>query len=217
MAFQNLKFNLLTKTKMLNHSNTFLKRIKLRRSVRDFSDKTIPIDLITNAIKAAASCPSGANKQPWHFVVISDKSIKKKIRLAAEKEERAFYGFRASNDWLKDLEPFGTTWSKPFLETAPSLIAIFKKIYDVNEKKIKKNYYVNESVGIACGVLLTALHYSGLVTLTHTPSPMGFLENILERPKNEKAFLLIPVGFPAKDARVPILDKKPFKEICNIL
>tara|TARA_B100001248_G_scaffold50258_1_gene32463 strand:- start:1476 stop:2129 length:654 start_codon:yes stop_codon:yes gene_type:complete len=217
MAFQNLKFNLLTKTKMLNHSNTFLKNIKLRRSVRDFSDKTIPIDLITNAIKAAASCPSGANKQPWHFVVISDKSIKKKIRLAAEKEERAFYGFRASNDWLKDLEPFGTTWSKPFLETAPSLIAIFKKIYDVNEKKIKKNYYVNESVGIACGVLLTALHYSGLVTLTHTPSPMGFLENILERPKNEKAFLLIPVGFPAKDARVPILDKKPFKEICNIL
>ena len=217
MAFQNLKFNLLTKTKMLNHSNTFLKNIKLRRSVRDFSDKTIPIDLITNAIKAAASCPSGANKQPWHFVVISDKSIKKKIRLAAEKEERAFYGFRASNDWLKDLEPFGTTWSKPFLETAPSLIAVFKKIYDVNEKKIKKNYYVNESVGIACGVLLTALHYSGLVTLTHTPSPMGFLENILERPKNEKAFLLIPVGFPAKDARVPILDKKPFKEICNIL
>ena len=217
MAFQNLKFNLLTKTKMLNHSNTFLKRIKLRRSVRDFSDKTIPIDLITNAIKAASSCPSGANKQPWHFVVIGDKSIKKKIRLAAEKEERAFYGFRASNDWLKDLEPFGTTWSKPFLETAPSLIAVFKKIYDVNEKKIKKNYYVNESVGIACGVLLTALHYSGLVTLTHTPSPMGFLENILERPKNEKAFLLIPVGFPAKDARVPILDKKPFKEICNIL
>ena len=217
MAFQNLKFNLLTKTKMLNRSKTFLEHIKLRRSVRDFSDKTIPIDLITNAIKAAASCPSGANKQPWHFVVISDKSIKKKIRLAAEKEERAFYGFRASNDWLKDLEPFGTTWSKPFLETAPSLIAVFKKIYDGNEKKIKKNYYVNESVGIACGVLLTALLYSGLVSRTHTPSPMGFLENILERPKNEKAFLLIPVGFPAKDARVPILDKKPFKEICNIL
>ena len=217
MAFQKLKFNLLTKTKMLNHSKTFLKQIKSRRSVRDFSDKIIPIDLITNAIKAAASCPSGANKQPWHFVVISDKSIKKKIRLAAEKEERAFYSFRASKDWLKDLEPFETTWSKPFLETAPSLIAVFKKNYDVNEEKIKKNYYVNESVGIACGVLLTALHYSGLVTLTHTPSPMGFLEKILDRPKNEKAFLLIPVGFPAKDARVPILNKKPFKEICNIL
>ena len=138
MAFQNLKFNLLTKSKMLNHSKTFLEHIKLRRAVRDFSDKTIPIDLITNAIKAAASCPSGANKQPWHFVVISDKSIKKKIRLAAEKEERAFYSFRASKDWLKDLEPFETTCSKPFLETAPSLIAVFKKIYDVNEKKIKK-------------------------------------------------------------------------------
>ena len=217
MAFQKLKFNLLTKTKMLNHSKTFLEHIKLRRSVRDFSDEIIPRDLITNAIEAAASCPSGANKQPWHFVVVNDKSIKKKIRLAAEKEERAFYNFRASKDWLKDLEPFGTTSSKPFLETAPSLIAVFKKTYDVNKEKVKKNYYVNESVGIACGVLLTALHYSGLVTLTHTPSPMGFLENILKRPKNEKAFLLIPVGFPAKDARVPILNKKPFKEICNIL
>jgi len=217
MAFQKLQFNLLTKTKMLNHSKSFLTNISSRRSVRDFSDKAIPIELITNAVKAAASAPSGANKQPWHFVVVNDPRIKKKIRIAAEKEEKAFYGHRASGEWLKDLEPFDTNWAKPFLETAPCLIAVFKKIHDVRDKKVKKNYYVNESVGIACGVLLTALHYSGLVTLTHTPSPMGFLEDILDRPKNEKAFLLIPVGFPAKSARVPILIKKPFKEVCSVL
>jgi len=217
MAFQKLQFNLLPKTKMLNHSKSFLTNISSRRSVRDFSDKAVPIELITNAIKAAASAPSGANKQPWHFVVVNDSLIKKEIRIAAEKEEKAFYSYRASGEWLKDLEPFETNWSKPFLETAPCLIAVFKKTYDVSDKKVKKNYYVNESVGIACGVLLTALHYSGLVTLTHTPSPMGFLECILDRPKNERAFLLIPVGFPAKSARIPILDKKPFKEVCSVL
>lgn len=217
MAFQKLQFNLLPKTKMLNHSKSFLANIISRRSVRDFSDKAIPIELITNAVKAAASAPSGANKQPWHFVVVKDSLIKKEIRLAAEKEEKAFYSYRASGEWLKDLEPFETNWSKHFLETAPCLIAVFKKINDVSDKKVKKNYYVNESVGIACGVLLTALHYSGLVTLTHTPSPMGFLEDILDRPKNEKAFLLIPVGFPAKSARIPILNKKPFKEVCSVL
>ena len=217
MAFQKLQFNLLPKTKMLNHSKSFLANIISRRSVRDFSDKAIPIELITNAVKAAASAPSGANKQPWHFVVVKDSLIKKEIRLAAEKEEKAFYSYRASGEWLKDLEPFETNWSKPFLEKAPCLIAVFKKIHDVSDKKVKKNYYVNESVGIACGVLLTALHYSGLVTLTHTPSPMGFLEDILDRPKNEKAFLLIPVGFPAKSARIPILNKKPFNEVCSVL
>ena len=217
MAFQKLQFNLLTKTKMLNHSKSFLTNISSRRSVRDFSDKAVPIDLITNAVKAAASAPSGANKQPWYFVIVSDPQIKKEIRLAAEKEEKAFYNYRASDEWLKDLEPFETNSSKPFLEIAPSLIVVFKKTYDVREKQKKKNYYVNESVCISCGVLLAAFHNSGLATLTHTPSPMGFLEGILRRPKNEKAFLLIPVGFPAKDARVPILNKKPFKEICNIL
>ena len=217
MAFQKLQFNLLPKTKMLNHSKSFLTNISSRRSVRDFSEKAVPLELITNAIKAAASAPSGANKQPWYFVIVSDPQIKKEIRLAAEKEEKAFYNYRASDEWLKDLEPFETNSSKPFLEIAPSLIVVFKKTYDVKEKQKKKNYYVNESVGISCGVLLAALHNSGLATLTHTPSPMGFLERILRRPKNEKAFLLIPVGFPAKDARVPILNKKPFKEICNIL
>ena len=217
MAFQKLQFNLLPKTKMLNHSKSFLTNISLRRSVRDFSDEAVPIELITNAVKAAASAPSGANKQPWHFVVVNDSLIKKEIRMAAEKEEKAFYSYRASGEWLKDLEPFETNWSKPFLETAPSLIVVFKKVYDVRKKQRKKNYYVNESVGIASGILLAALHSSGLATLTHTPAPMGFLEGILQRPKNEKAFLLIPVGFPIKDAEVPRLTKKSFNEVCDIL
>ena len=217
MAFQKLQFNLLPKTKMLNHSKSFLTNIRSRRSVRDFSDKAVPIELITNAIKAAASAPSGANKQPWYFVIVNDPIIKKEIRFAAEKEEKAFYNYRATDEWLKDLEPFETNNSKPFLEIAPSLIVVFKKTYDVRKKQKKKNYYVNESVGISCGILLAALHNSGLATLTHTPSPMGFLEEILKRPKNEKAFLLIPIGFPSKDAEVPRLTKKPFNEVCNIL
>jgi len=217
MAFQKLQFNLLPKTKMLNYSKSFLAKVSQRRSVRDFSDQVVPIEIITNAVKAAASAPSGANKQPWHFVIVNDPFIKKDIRLEAEKEEKAFYSYRASDEWLKDLEPFETSWSKPFLEIAPSLIVVFKKVYDVRKKQRKKNYYVNESVGIACGILLTALHNSGLATLTHTPSPMGFLEKILKRPKNEKAFLLIPVGFPSKEAEVPRLTKKSFNNVCDIL
>ena len=217
MAFQKLQFNLLPKTKMLNYSKSFLAKVSQRRSVRDFSDQVVPIEIITNAVKAAASAPSGANKQPWHFVIVNDPFIKKNIRLAAEKEEKAFYSYRASDEWLKDLESFETNWSKPFLEIAPSLIVVFKKVYDVRKKQRKKNYYVNESVGIACGILLTALHNSGLATLTHTPSPMGFLEKILKRPKNEKAFLLIPVGFPSKEAEVPRLTKKSFNNVCDIL
>jgi len=217
MAFQKLQFNLLPKTKMLNHSKSFLSKISSRRSVRDFSEEAVPTEIITNAVKAAASAPSGANKQPWHFVVVNDPLIKKEIRIAAEKEEKAFYSYRASGEWLKDLEPFETNWSKPFLEVAPSLIVVFKKVYDVRKKQSKKNYYVNESVGIASGILLAALHHSGLATLTHTPAPMGFLEGILKRPKNEKAFLLIPVGFPSKDAEVPRFAKKPFNEVCDIL
>ncbi len=202
---------------MLKRSRSFLVNIKNRRSVREFSDSPVPIELITNAVKTASLAPSGANKQPWHFVIIKDQLIKKDIRLAAEKEEKAFYNYRASDEWLKDLQPFETNWSKPFLEIAPYLIVVFKKQYDVDGDKRKKNYYVNESVGIASGFLLTALHNSGLVTLTHTPAPMGFLERILKRPKNEKAFLLIPVGFPDKSAKVPILKKKSFKRVCDIV
>jgi len=217
MALQKLQFNLLSEEEMLARSKSFLSNIKLRRSVRHFSDKLFSIDLIANAIKSASMAPSGANKQPWHFVVVRDLSIKKEIRSAAEKEERSFYDYRATDEWLKDLEPFETNWRKPFLEKAPYLIVVFKKQYDLNRDKRKKNYYVNESVGIAVGFLLSALHRSGLVALTHTPSPMGFLEKILKRPKNERAFMLIPVGYPIENVQVPKIKKKSFKKICNII
>ena len=217
MAFEKLKFKKVSNKHMLENSYAFYDSIIRRRTVRDFSDEGVPIEIIYNAIKSASSAPSGANKQPWHFVIVKDLSIKKHIRKAAEKEEREFYDHRAPDDWLEDLNQFGTNWEKPFLETAPYLIVVFKKNYDLEGEKRKKNYYVNESVGIASGFLLTALHQSGLVTLTHTPSPMGFLEKILNRPKNERAVLLIPVGFPYEDAVVPKLEKKSFEQICSIV
>ena len=217
MAFQKLKFDRLPEPDMLERSRTFLINISKRRTVRDFGSKKVPIELISNAIKAASLAPSGANKQPWHFVVVQEPTVKKEIRIAAEKEEQAFYDYRAPDSWLKDLNQFGTDWQKPFIEDAPYLIVVFKKHYDLDGSSQKKNYYVNESVGIAAGFLLAALHSSGLATLTHTPSPMGFLEKILERPKNEKATLLIPVGYPAKSAEVPIIKKKPFNAICTIV
>lgn len=217
MAFQKLKFDRLPEPDMLERSRTFLINISKRRTVRDFGSKKVPIELISNAIKAASLAPSGANKQPWHFVVVQEPTVKKEIRIAAEKEEQAFYDHRAPDSWLKDLNQFGTDWQKPFIEDAPYLIVVFKKHYDLDGSSQKKNYYVNESVGIAAGFLLAALHSSGLATLTHTPSPMGFLEKILERPKNEKATLLIPVGYPAKSAEVPIIKKKPFNAICTIV
>ena len=217
MAFQKLEYKTLQEADMIHRSKSFLSDILKRRTVRDFSDKPVPVDIIIDAVKAASSAPSGANKQPWHFVVVKDPEIKKEIRIAAEKEEKAFYEHRAPDYWLKDLNQFGTDWHKPFLEIAPYVIIVFKKHYDLEGEKQKKNYYVNESVGIASGFLLIALHNAGLVTLTHTPAPMGFLEKILDRPKNEKAVLLIPVGYPALDAEVPQLTKKPFVDICNIV
>ena len=217
MAFQKLDHKPLPEADMIHRSQSFLADILQRRTVRDFSDKPVPVDIITNAVKTASSAPSGANKQPWHFVVVKDPEVKKEIRIAAEKEEKAFYEHRAPDYWLKDLNQFGTDWHKPFLEIAPYLIIVFKKHYDLEGEKQKKNYYVNESVGIAAGFLLIALHNAGLVTLTHTPAPMGFLEKILNRPKNEKAVLLIPVGYPALDAEVPQLTKKPFGAVCNII
>ena len=218
MGFKKLDFEEYSESKMRSRSESFLNEIITRRTVREFSDRIVPIDIINNCIKTAASAPSGANKQPWQFVVVRDSGIKTKIREAAEKEEKEFYRHRATKEWLEDLNQFGTDWHKPFLEIAPYLIVIFRKIYDLEDDGTqRKNYYVNESVGIASGFLLAALHHAGLATLTHTPSPMNFLGEILNRPKNEKAFLLIPVGYPAKDAEVPDISKKPFGEISKIV
>ena len=186
--------------------------MKSRRTVREFSSEKIPLEAVENAIKTAISAPSGANKEPWTFVIITDKGVKEKIRTAAEKEEKEFYTHRATREWLEDLNPFKTDWNKSFIETAPCLVVVFKQIYDLEKNQKRKNYYVNESVGIASGFLLMALHQIGLATLTHTPSPMGFLEKELKRPKNERAFLLIPVGYPARGAQVPVLNKKTFSE-----
>ena len=217
MTFQKLDFDTYIESKMLNQSRLFLDQMKKRRTVRDFSDKPVPVEVIKNAIRVAASAPSGANKQPWHFIIVQDPAVKKKIRIASEKEEKEFYTRRAPDQWLADLNQFGTDWRKPFLETAPYLIVVFKKNYDLSGDRKRKNYYVNESVGIASGFLLTALHHAGLATLTHTPSPMGFLGKILKRPLNEKAVLLVPVGYPASNAEVPRLTKKSFNAVCSII
>ena len=217
MEFQKLEFKNQTEEEMVQRSKRFLEMIKSRRTVRDFSEKNIPVGVIENAVRTAASAPSGANKEPWHFVIVKDPALKKKIRVAAEKEEKEFYEHRAPDSWLEDLNQFKTDWHKPFLEVAPALIVVFRQSYRDFGSTRKKNYYVSESVGIASGFLLAALHNSGLVTLTHTPSPTGFLEEILKRPKNEKAFLLIPVGYPAENAKVPDLIKKPYNEIATVL
>ena len=201
---------------MITQSNELMREMLNRRSIRDFSSEEIPEMVIKNVLKTAMAAPSGANKQPWKFVVVKDENIKKKIRIAAEKEEKKFYEHRATEEWLKDLNKFGTDWNKPFLENAPALIIVFRQSYDNSGGGKRKNYYVNESVGIACGFLLMALQNAGLVSLTHTPSPMGFLERILKRPKNEKAYLLIPVGFPAENAEVPILNKKAYNRSVEV-
>ena len=217
MSFKPIKFLKYSKEVSIERSKTFYDLMKTRRSIREFSTKKVPDLVITSAIKTASSAPSGANKQPWHFVIVKDSNIKKEIRIAAEKEEKLFYSKRAPESWLKDLNQFGTDWNKPFLEKAPILIVVFRQSFSKKGGIKKKNYYVNESVGIASGFLLAALHNAGLATLTHTPSPMGFLEKILNRPKNEKATLLIPVGYPAKTAVVPKLIKKAFKEVATVL
>lgn len=194
-------------------SNDFYQLMDQRRSVRDFDPREIPRSVIENLIRTASTAPSGAHKQPWNFVAVSDAGIKKRIREAAEKEEYEFYHGRATQEWLDDLAPIGTDWHKPFLETAPWLIVVFKKSYNHEGEGKSKNYYVQESVGIACGFLIAAIHQAGLVTLTHTPSPMNFLADVLERPSNEKPFLVLPVGYPAPGATVPDLDRKPLHHI----
>ena len=216
MKFQRYNFKKKSFKNMLAHSNELMQETLSRRSIRDFSCEEIPDLVIKNVLKTAMTAPSGANKQPWKFIVVKDENIKKKIRVAAEEEEKKFYEQRATEEWLKDLNKFGTDWNKPFLEDAPALITVFRQSYDNSGNGKRKNYYVNESVGIACGFLLMALQNAGLVSLTHTPSPMGFLERILERPKNEKAYLLIPIGFPAENAEVPILNKKPYNSSVEV-
>ena len=182
--------------------------IETRRSVREFSREELPEGVIEECLRAAGSAPSGANLQPWSFVVVRDPSLKRRIREAAEVEERENYEWRMGEEWLKDLEPLGTDDHKPFLEDAPALIVIFRQAYGLEDEVKRKHYYVMESVGIAAGFLLAALHQAGLATLTHTPSPMGFLEEILERPRNERAYLLIPVGYPAEDCEVTDITRK---------
>lgn len=201
-------------TTLQERAHDFYKWMDQRRTVRDFADTPVPRAVIEDLIRTASTAPSGAHKQPWTFCAVQDPAIKTAIRKAAEEEEYTSYHGRMSERWLKDLEPLGTDWQKPFLETVPWLIVVFKKAYERGlDGEKQNNYYVNESVGLACGFLLAAIHQAGLVALTHTPSPMNFLTSILDRPENERPFLLIPVGFPAPDATVPDLQRRPLEEI----
>ena len=196
----------------------FYADVQRRRTVREFSDRPVPRDIIETALMAASTAPSGANLQPWHFVVVSRRETKKKIREAAEVEEREFYEHRASEEWLAALEPLGTDDRKPFLETAPYLIAVFlQKFGELPDGRKVKHYYPVESTGLATGILITALHHAGLATLTHTPSPMKFLNEILGRPKSERPFLLLVVGYPADDARVPDIKRKSLEDFSSFV
>jgi len=203
---------------MKQRAGEFRLEMQRRRTVRDFSDRPVPREVIEECIRTAGLAPSGANLQPWHFVVVSDPRVKREIRIAAEQEEREFYQRRAPQEWLDALAAIGTDEHKPFLETAPYLIAIFGRNHSyLPDGRRLKNYYVNESVGIATGFLIAAIHNAGLVSLTHTPRPMGFLNGILHMPPDTKPFLILVVGFPASDARVPVVTKKPLEEIATFV
>ena len=199
---------------MRERAHQFFELLNQRRSVREFSDEPIPLDVVRTAIHTAGTAPSGAHKQPWRFVLVTDREIKRAIRLAAEAEERETYDHRMSDEWRAALAPLGTDADKPYLDYVPAIIVVFRVDYDLApDGERSKNYYVQESCGIALGMLIAALHNAGLATLTHTPSPMNFLAKILERPKNERAFMLLPVGYPAPGCRVPDLARKPLDEI----
>lgn len=203
---------------MKRRAADFYAEMQRRRSVRQFSDRPVPREIIENCLRAAGTAPSGANMQPWHFVVVSDPETKRRIREAAEAEEQAFYNERAPDEWLEALARLGTDADKPFLETAPYLIVIFAQRYGLSPEGSKiKHYYVPESVGIATGILITAIHQAGLVSLTHTPSPMNFLNEILKRPANERPFLILVVGYPAEGATVPVIEKKSLGEIATFI
>jgi iodotyrosine deiodinase len=203
---------------MKSRAAEFYSDIRRRRTVREFSDRPVPREVIENCLRAAGTAPNGANMQPWHFAVVSDETIKRKIRAEAEREEYEFYHHKAPQEWLDALAPLGTNEDKPFLETAPYLIVIFAQSYGVlpDGRKVK-HYYAQESVGIATGILITAIHHAGLVSLTHTPSPMGFLNHLLGRPVHERPFLILVVGYPAEGARVPMITKKPLEEIATFV
>jgi iodotyrosine deiodinase len=203
----------LTTEEMQFKISAMLEKMQSRRSVREFSSDPVPLDVVRGCIAVAGTAPSGAHKQPWTFCLVTDPVIRKKIRKAAEEEEYTNYHGRMSEEWMKDLQPFGTDHVKPFIDEAPGLIVVFKHAYGATEDGRSTNYYVNESVGIAVGMLLTAIHEVGLVALTHTPSPMKFLAEILQRPENERAYLNIPFGFPAKDCVVPDIERKELSEI----
>ena len=207
-------FSLLPEEEMETRAEAFYHDLDRRRSIRDFSDRPVPRRLVELAIRTASTAPSGAHKQPWTFVAVHDAEVKRRIREAAEEEERTFYEERATDEWLNALAPIGTDWRKPFLETAPWVVVLFAQTYGFGEDGEKeKHYYVQESCGIAAGMFIVALHRMGLATLTHTPSPMGFLNEILGRPKHERPFILFPVGYPADDATVPDLERKPLSEV----
>jgi len=215
---EKLNFTKQSISEMKKNSDSFYNQIKNRRTVRDFNKETFDINILKKAILAAGTAPNGANLQPWHFVIIKNQNIKKKIRIEAEKEEEKFYNHRAPIEWLKALEPLGTDHKKEFLEDAPYLIAIFEKKFSIKNKKKIKNYYVKESVGIATGILISSLHFSGLCMLTHTPSPMNFLNKILKRPNNEKPFVLLVVGLPKKNCKIPkyAMQKAKLNKITSI-
>lgn len=203
---------------MRQRAAEFYTIMRRRRTVREYSSQEVPRAVIEQCLLTAGTAPNGANLQPWHFVVVSDPTIKKQIREAAEEEERDFYERRAPKEWLEALEPLGTDWHKPFLEEAPLLIVVMAESYSVREDgEHVKNYYVQESVGIATGFLVAACHMAGLVTLTHTPSPMGFLNDILGRPKNERPYLILVVGYPTDDVQVPAITKKPLDQIATFM
>lgn len=214
-----LEFNRRLEAEMLDRGRDFLAAMRTRRSIRSFSPDPVPRECIELAIATAHTAPSGANRQPWHFVAVSDPGVKRRIREAAEAEEREFYeGGRATPEWLEALAPLGTGWEKAYLEAAPWLVAVFKQVHGIGPGGEKTtNYYVHESVGLACGLFIAALHGMGLATLTHTPQPMRFLSGILSRPANERPFILFPVGYPAADCTVPAIAKKPLGEVTTWL
>ena len=210
--FVPLNFQRQNPEQMLSSARQFRQDLEQRRSIRDFSDEPVPMEVLDECIRAAGLAPSGANRQPWTFVVVTDPETKRKMRLAAEEEERELYDRRISDEWRDALAPLGTTWEKPFIETVPAVVVLFRRPFDIEDGKKVMNYYTQESVGIALGFFIAALHRAGLATLTHTPSPMRFLTEVLQRPKHEKAYVLLPIGYPEEDCQVPDLTKKDLDE-----